>query len=180
VDSVVRIGEHKSDPRSYFNGMARGDAPTTWSDNSNIKWKTTIPGRGFSTPVIWGEKIFLTTAIPTGKPAPAPPVKDAAQQQTPGGLGRGRGPGGDTNPQAEHKFEVLCLDRKTGKLLWQRTAKVVEPHEGYHRTYDSFASNSPVTDGKHLYQISLLLPRKAQGLLSLCQQPSCRFLGNCN
>ncbi|MEK6280744.1 MAG: PQQ-binding-like beta-propeller repeat protein [Acidobacteriota bacterium] len=144
----------------FFNGMARGDAPTVWSDTSNIKWKADIPGRGYSTPVIWGDKIFLTTAIPTGKPAPAPPTTDtsaspAANQQTSQGGGtqqrRGRGPGGDTGPQVEHKFDVLCLDRKTGKLLWQKTAKVALPHEGYHRTYGSFASNSPVTDGKYVY-----------------------------
>ena len=47
----------------FFNGMARGDAPTTWSDTTNIKWKTEIPGRGHSTPAIWGDRIFLTTAI---------------------------------------------------------------------------------------------------------------------
>src|ERR1044072_5174092 len=52
----------------FFNGMARGDAPTTWSDTTNIKWKAQIPGRGFSTPIIWGDKIFLTTAIPSDKP----------------------------------------------------------------------------------------------------------------
>lgn len=51
----------------------------------------------------------------------------------------------------EHRFDVLCLDRKTGKILWQRTAKVATPHEGYHRAYGSFASNSPVTDGKYVY-----------------------------
>jgi hypothetical protein len=45
----------------FFNGMARGDAPTVWSNTKNIKWKAQIPGRGFSTPVIWGDKIFLTT-----------------------------------------------------------------------------------------------------------------------
>ncbi len=179
----------------FFNGMARGDAPTSWSDTRNIKWKTEIPGRGFSTPVIWGDKIFLTTAIPTGKPASAPvaqgagptlpvspvtqPVaksttqgsatgtqsnsepRSANQQPNQGGnqssatsgqgQRRGRGPGGDPGPQAEHKFDVLCLDRKTGKILWQRTAKVAVPHEGYHRTYGSFASNSPATDGKHVY-----------------------------
>lgn len=144
----------------FFNGMARGDAPTVWSDTSNIKWKAEIPGRGHSTPVIWGDKIFLTTATPTGKPAPAP-LKDAAppasspsappgnQQSPEGGAQQRRGR--DTGPQAEHKFEVLCLDRKTGKLLWQRTAKVAVPHEGYHRAYGSFASNSPVTDGKYVY-----------------------------
>jgi len=107
----------------FFNGMARGDGPTTWSDTSNIKWKTEIPGRGHSTPAIWGDRIFVTTAVPTGK----------------------------TGPLAEHRFDVLCLDRKTGKLLWQRTAKTATPHEGYHRAYGSFASNSPVTDGKYVY-----------------------------
>jgi outer membrane protein assembly factor BamB len=136
----------------FFNGMARGDAPTTWSDTSNIKWKTEIPGRGHSTPAIWGDRIFLTTAVPTGKPpaAPpatetAPPANNAAQQ---GGQQRGQRNAG---PLLEHRFDVLCLDRKTGKILWQRTAKVATPHEGYHRAYGSFASNSPVTDGKYVY-----------------------------
>ncbi|MBC8028541.1 MAG: PQQ-binding-like beta-propeller repeat protein [Pyrinomonadaceae bacterium] len=135
----------------FYNGMARGDAPTVWSETSNIKWKADIPGRGHSTPVIWGDRIFLTTAIPTGKPASAPPAAagtpEPVNQQGGGQQRRGR----DSGPQAEHKFEVLCLDRKTGKLLWQRTAKVAVPHEGYHRAYGSFASNSPVTDGKYVY-----------------------------
>lgn len=131
----------------YFNGMARGDAPTSWSDTSNVKWKTEIPGRGFSTPVIWGDRIFLTTAVPTGKPAPTAP----AATTEPASANQRRGPGGETTPQAEHRFEVLCIDRKTGKILWQKTAKVTSPHEGYHRTYGSFASNSPATDGKYVY-----------------------------
>ncbi len=129
----------------YFNGMARGDAPTSWSDTSNIKWKTSIPGRGFSTPVIWGDRIFLTTAVPTGKPAPTAATSSAAPDANQ------RRVGGEAVPQAEQKFEVICLDRKTGKILWQRTAKVAFPHEGYHRTYGSFASNSPATDGKYTY-----------------------------
>ncbi len=140
-----------------FNGMARGDAPTTWSDTSNVKWKAQIPGRGHSTPAIWGDRIFITSATPTGKPAAAAPVPGSVSQPSPGqtpqgGQGRGgRGPGGDSGPQVEHRFEVLCLDRKTGKILWQRTARVATPHEGYHRAYGSFASNSPVTDGKFVY-----------------------------
>lgn len=123
----------------FFNGMARGDAPTVWSDTKNIKWKVEIPGRGFSTPVMWGDRIFLTTAIPNKaeEPQPAP--------------AEGRRAGGGAGPLVEHKFEVLCLDRKTGKLLWQRTAKVATPHEGYHRAYGSFASNSPITDGRYVY-----------------------------
>ena len=132
----------------FFNGMARGDAPTIWSDTSNVKWKTEIPGKGHSTPVVWGDRIFLTTAIPTGKPAAPAPTSSPDVQ---GEGRRGRGAGGDTAPQPEQRFEVLCLDRKTGKILWQKTAKVAAPHEGYHRVYGSFASNSPVTDGEHVY-----------------------------
>lgn len=126
----------------FFNGMARGDAPTEWSDTKNIKWKAEIPGRGFSTPVIWGERIFLTTAIPTGKAAESPEPQPSPE---------GRRAGGGAGPLVEHRFDVLALDRKTGKILWQKTAKVATPHEGYHRAYGSFASNSPVTDGKYVY-----------------------------
>jgi outer membrane protein assembly factor BamB len=108
----------------FFNGMARGDAPSVWSDTTNIKWKTEIPGRGFSTPAIWGDRIFVTTAIPTGSGA---------------------------GTVVEQRFEVLSLDRKTGKIIWQKTARTAMPHEGYHRAYGSFASNSPVTDGKYVY-----------------------------
>ena len=138
----------------FFNGMARGDGPTTWSDTSNIKWKTEIPGRGHSTPAIWGERIFLTTAIPIGK-APAPSSSEEASAASANGAQAERGgqrrAGGGAGPLVEHRFEVISLDRKTGKILWQRTAKVATPHEGYHRAYGSFASNSPATDGKYVY-----------------------------
>src|SRR5918997_2498485 len=72
----------------FFNGMARGDAPAVWSDTKNVKWKTQIPGRGFSTPVIWGERIFLTTAIPNATPAPTPSAPPAGEQAQ-GGQRRG-------------------------------------------------------------------------------------------
>jgi outer membrane protein assembly factor BamB len=121
-------------------GMARGDAPLEWSEEKNIAWRAAIPGRGHSSPVIWGGKLFLTTAVPVGEAPPA-----AAAQ------GGGRGPGGGAGAGREYKFVVLCLDRHTGKVLWERVAKTATPHEGYHHRYGSFASNSPVTDGKHLY-----------------------------
>lgn len=124
------------------NGMARGDAAIEWSDTRNIAWKATIPGRGHSSPVVWGDKIFLTTAIPT-KPKAA---GEAGSER--GGRG---GPGGGAGGGEEHRLLVLCLDRKTGKVLWERTAAVSTPHEGYHQRYGSFASNSPVTDGTMLY-----------------------------
>ncbi len=130
-----------------FNGMARGDAPVKWSDTENVKWKATLPGRGHSTPVVWGDKLFLTTAIPTSKAATAP--EPAAQGGRPGGA-RG-GPGGGAGANQEHQFILMCLDKKSGKTLWQKVAKTATPHEGYHGMYGSFASNSPVTDGKNVY-----------------------------
>jgi outer membrane protein assembly factor BamB len=129
-------------------GMAVGDAPVTWSATENVRWKTDIPGLGHSSPIVWGDFVFVTTAIKTGADRPA--AAAAAPPATPG-AGRGMGPGGGGGPQVEHKFDVLCLDRKTGKILWERTAKTAVPHEGGHNTYGSFASNSPVTDGTFVY-----------------------------
>jgi len=105
------------------NGVAPGDAPSTWSDSSNVAWQAAIPGRGHSSPVVWGDRIFLTTAIPTGE-----------------------GPG-----LVEHRFEVMALDRASGKVVWSKTATVATPHEPHHHMYGSFASNSPVTDGRRVY-----------------------------
>jgi len=123
-------------------GMAAGDAPVQWSDTQNIKWRTEIPGLGNSSPVVWGDRIFLTTAIKTGGSAPAASASAPAA---------GANPHGESGPLVEHTFDVLCLDRKTGKILWQRTARRAVPHEGGHNTYGSFASNSPVTDGTFVY-----------------------------
>lgn len=130
----------------FRNGMAATDAPTSWGDAKNIKWRTAIPGRGHSTPIIWGDKIFLTNAIPTAKNSPPA----AAENQSPPPNRRG-GPGGGAGANIEHRFEVVCIDRKSGRVLWQKTARVATPHEGYHHMYGSFASNSPVTDGQYVY-----------------------------
>src|ERR1035437_9855547 len=121
-----------------FNGVARGDAPLTWSDKDHIAWKVQVPGKGHSSPVIWGDRLFLTTAVPTGNaPAPAPVS----------GQGAYRGGGG---PQAEQKLLVLAFDRKTGKTLWEKTAIVATPHEGFHGQYGSFASPSVLVDARHV------------------------------
>jgi len=154
---VLAVGSASADPAHwpqwrgpFFNGVARTAAPVEFGDTKNIKWKIEVPGRGFSTPVIWGDRIFLTTAAPTGKGAqPAPPPE---QPQNPGGQGQGRGgPGGGVGVGEEQKFVVMCLDKKTGKTIWERVAKTATPHEGYHRQYGSFASNAPLTDGQYLY-----------------------------
>src|SRR5688500_4163510 len=124
--------------RGPFNtGMAKGTAPLKWDDTTNVRWKIAIDGRGHSTPVIAGNRLFLTTAVPTGQGTPPPP-------------GRGRA-GGGADAGLEHRFEVLAIDRDNGRIAWQRTAKTATPHEGYHRVYGSFASNSPVTDGSRVF-----------------------------
>ncbi len=123
--------------RGPFNtGMAEGDAPLSWDDSRNVRWKLPIPGRGHSTPVVAGNRLFLTTAVPTGKVT------------RPGARSRA---GGGANDGLEHRFEVIAVDRQTGMIAWQRTATVATPHEGYHGVYGSFASNSPVTDGSRVY-----------------------------
>ena len=127
------------------NGMAAGDAPLHWSDTERIAWKVTVPGKGHSSPVAWGDRLFLTTAVPTGL-TPANPAGPAEGRQG----GRRGGFGGPDGPQPEQKLMVLCYDRNSGKLLWERVARLAIPHEGYHPRYGSFASNSPVTDGKHV------------------------------
>jgi outer membrane protein assembly factor BamB len=124
----------------HFNGVAEGDAPVEWSDTKNVAWKTPLPGRAFSTPVVAGDRVFITNAIPA-----AEPPKEAGTPQ--------RGPGGGSGAGIEHKLVVMALDRRTGKSLWQQTAATVMPHEGYHQRYGSFASYAPVTDGRHVWAL---------------------------
>jgi len=122
--------------RGPFNtGMAEGDAPLRWDDRTGVKWSLEIPGRGHSTPVVAGSRLFLTTAVPTGRGTPP--------------ASRGRA-GGGADAGLEHRFDVLAIDRDSGRVAWQRTAAAT-PHEGYHRVYGSFASNSPVTDGARVF-----------------------------
>jgi outer membrane protein assembly factor BamB len=158
-----------------------GDPPTEWSDTKNIKWKVAIPGRGSASPIVWGDRIFVLTAIKTDRTAEGPdaaakrpvsPFRLAAQvegdrdrENRPrergrggpgrrGGFGRGLGFGGSRfgaeAPTNFHEFVVMCIDRNTGETIWQRTAREVVPHEGHHQT-GTFASASPITDGKYLY-----------------------------
>ncbi|MBI4905237.1 MAG: PQQ-binding-like beta-propeller repeat protein [Acidobacteria bacterium] len=136
-----------------WNGTAVGDAPLEFSESKYVAWKTTIPGRGHSTPIIVGDRVFLTTAVAIG-PEPAPGAQ--ANRPRPGGPGgpggRRGGPGGmAAGAGREQRYIVMCLDRKTGKILWEKTVKTGMPHEGYHARYGSYASNSPASDGKLVY-----------------------------
>ena len=114
--------------------------PVEWSETKNIRWKVAVPGSGSATPVIWGSRIYVVTAVDTGKP----PAGGAPSPAVPGEPGMSTG-----TPTTLHQFLVLCLDRATGKTLWSRTAVEAIPHEGHHPSH-GFASGSPATDGKIL------------------------------
>lgn len=114
------------------------DPPVHWdeAEGTNIRWKTEIPGRGHSTPVVWDDLVFLTTAISCGEPLPPRPST---------------APGNHDNLPVthRHRFVALAVSRSSGKIVWQRTLREELPHEQGHYT-GSLASNSPVTDGEHL------------------------------
>jgi len=115
----------------------QGNPPTAWSETKNVRWKTPLPGSGHSTPIVWGDYVFVTAAIPYGqKELPsAPPVEGAH---------------GNRPVTQASKFVVLAVNRRDGKILWQKTMRAELPHEDAHYT-GTMASNSPVTDGKSVF-----------------------------
>ena len=114
-----------------------GDPPVRWSESEGVRWKVEIPGRGHSTPIVWGDRIFLTTAVPVG---------EAGEPRWSGVTGAH-----DNLPVThEHRFEVLALDRSDGRTLWRKAVKQAWPFEGAHRSA-SLASASPATDGERIF-----------------------------
>lgn len=114
----------------------QSDPPVEWSEMENVRWKVALPGKGHSTPIVWGDRIFLTTAVPYGETLPP---KHSTAPGTHDGV-----------PVTQrHEFVVLAVNRRDGKILWQKTVHKKLPHEGGHYT-GSLASNSAVTDGTHV------------------------------
>lgn len=111
--------------------------PLHWGESKNVRWKIQLPGKGHSTPIVWGDRIFLTAAVPYG---------DAIKPRYSGVSGAH-----DNLPVTRaHEFVVLAVSRASGKIIWQRTVSKQLPHEGGHHTA-SLASASPVTDGELLF-----------------------------
>lgn len=127
------------------------DPPLQWNETNHIKWRATPPGSGTSTPIIWADRLFLLTAIPVeGSETSATSESKETSSESPRENRRGR-PGARSDiPQKVFKFAVLCYDRSSGKLLWQKVVREEKPHEGHHDNH-GFASASPVTDGERLY-----------------------------
>lgn len=136
--------------------------PTVWSSTENIAWKREIPGKGSSSPIVVGNRVYITSAVPSD-PASAP--KQMSMEQLvkkfdtdgDGELSRGEQRAARTFRQSQrklllqkHKFLVLCYNRATGDPVWQKVAVEATPHEAHHPDH-GFASASPVTDGEQLY-----------------------------
>ncbi len=119
--------------------------PVEWTGTQNVKWKIPIAGRGHSSPIVWGKRIFLTTAldgaaIPGKKPGVTHKMSDGSDFVHPDAVGA----------DLMHTFKVICLDRETGKLLWERTAYEGPVQDSRHKKA-SFASSTPATDGKYVF-----------------------------
>jgi len=100
-------------------GVSDGkSSPIEWTASRNVLWKAKIPGSGWSSPVVWGERVFLTT------------VKKASDSMS--------------------SWEVFCVDRQTGKVVWNQVAREGKPRTGTHGS-NGFATETPVTDGERLY-----------------------------
>lgn len=119
--------------------------PDEWSEKKNVKWKTPIEGLGHSSPIVWGKKIFLTTAldgevIPGRTAGVTHKMSDGSDFVHPDAVGA----------NLKHTFKVICVDRSSGKVLWERVAYEGPVYDSRHRKA-SFASSTPATDGKMVY-----------------------------
>jgi outer membrane protein assembly factor BamB len=126
---------------------ATGEAPSArppveWSETKNVRWKVPVPGRGQSSPVVWGDLVFVTAAVPTDKPVPprpAPPAPASGVRVHPE-VSR------DEKIQA---FTVFAVGRKDGQVKWSRVVREALPHEGTHKD-GSLASGSVTADGERV------------------------------
>jgi outer membrane protein assembly factor BamB len=115
---------------------AEMNLPDEWSADKNVAWKVKIPGYGWSSPIVWGDKVFVTTAVADKqeKPADSSKWRDVS------------GPKLDT----VYKWELYCLSAADGKVVWKRTAAERKPTVPINSS-NTYASETPVTDGRRVY-----------------------------
>jgi len=111
-----------------------GDPPVRWSERENVRFKLAIDGDGLATPIVWGDRIYVLSAVALD------------------GAGKVGGPARKPSETllAKQRFLVTAYDRHDGSLEWQRVAVERVPHEGHHQE-SGWATASPVTDGERLY-----------------------------
>jgi outer membrane protein assembly factor BamB len=131
--TATLAAQSKSTWPQWRGPLATGVSPSAkplleWSETKNVRWKVEIPGRGSGSPVVWGDRVYLLSAVPAGADGQSSHVAS----------------------RAKNRYVVLAIDRKTGKTVWEQTAREEEPHEGTHNQFGTYASASAVTDGEVL------------------------------
>jgi outer membrane protein assembly factor BamB len=120
------------------------DVPTEWAPDKNVLWKAELPGTGMSSPIVWGDRIYLTAVIEGDVVAGHRAVKHRQGQEQdwihPDSVAADK----------KHTFKVVAVDAKSGKILWDRTAYEGTVFDARHRR-SSFAGPTPVTDGSMVY-----------------------------
>ncbi|MFO0813227.1 MAG: PQQ-binding-like beta-propeller repeat protein [Gemmatales bacterium] len=146
-------------------GIASTSIPLEWSKDKNVAWKVTIPGVAWSSPIVWGDKVFVTTAVTENQRKPSaggggmgrpggggvPPRKEGGGGGQPPGKGGAGGYGRNPQPPNQtYRWVVLCLDKNTGKELWKQTALEAKPRIPTHGS-NTYASETPVCDDERIY-----------------------------
>ncbi len=120
-------------------GVAQDDPrlPDTWDQTTNVEWKTVIPGWGWGSPIIWGDRVFVSAVH-----------SDDEYELPKGGLYNGGGRG--EPPDSVHHWMVYCLSLASGEVLWKQEAHVGKPLIPRHPK-NTYAAETPTTDGKRVY-----------------------------
>ncbi len=119
-------------------GIGTGDVlPDSWSATENVAWKTDIPGRGWGSPIVWGDKVFLSSVINSGE----------SEQPKKGLYFGGNRPDA---PTTIHRWVAYCFDLNSGTILWEKGLHEAPPESSIHLK-NSYASETPVTDGERVY-----------------------------
>ena len=119
----------------------KGNPPISFSETKNLKWKTTIPGKGHATPIVWGKQIIIQSAVATNE-------KQEKESDSSRSEGERRMSG--TQTDLVHEYKVISVNKDNGEILWETTVARELPQESTH-DLGSWASNSPTTDGELIY-----------------------------
>ena len=123
-------------PHADGHAGERARPPIQWDKEKNIAWVAELPGEGSATPIVYGNQVFVLSAVKTERKSTTAVINDERAKTTPDAM--------------FYQFVVSSYDRRTGQVLWQRVAIEQVPHEGKHET-NTYAAGSPTTDGQRLY-----------------------------
>lgn len=128
------------------NAVTTSALPIRWADGdgdqTNIRWKIPLGGEGWSQPIVWEDRIYLTAAVPVDQ---SDRDKVGPEVHT-GGYGRNR----DDLVDVPYAYQVRCIDAENGQSIWRRTVKQGKPPIPRHST-NTYATETPITDGQRIY-----------------------------